>query len=67
MKVRAKEPIRYRGVRYEPEEILEIDSNDLKILEPYVEILNKVVNKKNVGNINRETNENSATTTENID
>ncbi|MFN3328515.1 MAG: hypothetical protein ACK40U_06650 [Fervidobacterium pennivorans] len=67
MKLRAKEPIRYKGLRYEPEEIFDADSTDFKILEPFVETLNKQTNKKNVENINRVNDENSTASTENID
>lgn len=70
MKVKAKYPLRYKGVRYEIEEIFEIDSEDITFLEPYVEFESekpeKNTNKKNVSNSNRRNNEDTATSTKDL-
>lgn len=78
MRVIAKQPVRYKGNRYELGEKFEVDPTDFVLVEPYVENaqekLNltaqkkeKNANKGNVGNINRGNNEDTTATTKNID
>lgn len=68
MKVRAKQPLRYKNQRIEPNEIFEADPSDLMYLEAYIEQINEKAysNKKNIANINRRNNENAANINENI-
>ncbi|ROL55650.1 hypothetical protein D9V84_11135 [Bacteroidetes/Chlorobi group bacterium Naka2016] len=68
MRVRAKQPLRYKNQRIEPNEIFEAEPSDFIYLEEYVESVNEKVNsnKKNVPNLNRRSNENATTTAENI-